>query len=194
MAGWQEALIGGALALGLSQNAHALDVEKLDVGLRGDRYVVDFVAQLDAPADAVHAVLTDYRDYPRLDPRILESRIVGHDPSNSVQLYTRMRGCVGALFCRTMQRVEEVVERPDELLATAILDKSDVRFGVTRSQWQPKENGTQLVYRLEIMPKFWIPPLFGTRMMISTLRSGTLQLFTNVEKAAKDRSRTVASQ
>ncbi|HEY7377711.1 MAG TPA: hypothetical protein VH542_03395, partial [Steroidobacteraceae bacterium] len=66
--------------------------------------------------------------------------------------------------------------------------------GVTRSQWQPKENGTQLVYRLEIMPKFWIPPFFGPRMMISTLRAGTLELFSNVEKAAKERSRTVAAQ
>jgi hypothetical protein len=195
VAGWQqEALICGALALASSHNAHALDVEKLDVGLKGDRYVVDFVAQLDAPADAVHAVLTDYDAYPKLDPRIQESRVVGIDRANSVQLYTRMRGCVGALFCRTMQRVEEVVERPDELLATAILDKSDVRFGVTRSQWQPREKGTQLVYRLEIMPKFWIPPLFGPRMMISTLRAGTLELFTNVEKAAQERSRTVAAQ
>jgi Polyketide cyclase / dehydrase and lipid transport len=195
VAGWQqEALICGALALGLSQNAHALDVEKLDVGLQGDRYVVDFVAQLDAPADAVHAVLTDYDDYPQLDPRIQESRILARDRADSVQLYTRMRGCVGGLFCRTMQRVEEVVERPDGLVATAILDKSDVRLGVTHSQWQPREKGTQLVYRLEIMPKFWIPPLFGTRMMISTLRSGTLELFTNVEKAAQERSRTVASQ
>jgi len=194
MAGWQEALIRGAAALLLSPVASALDVERLDVGLQGDRYVVDFVAQIDAPADAVQAVLTDYDDYPRLDPRIQESRVVGRDRVNSVQLYTKMRGCVGGLFCRTMQRVEEVVERPDELLATAILDKSDVRIGVTRSQWQSKEHGTELVYRLEIMPKFWIPPLFGKRLMISTLRSGTLQLFTNVEKAARQRSGTVAAK
>jgi hypothetical protein len=190
----QEALIIGAVALLLSPLAQALDVEQLDVNLQGDRYVVDFVAKLDAPADAVHAVLTDYDDYPNLDPRIQESRVLARDRLNSVQLYTRMRGCVGGLFCRTMQRVEEVVERPDELLATAILDKSDVRFGVTHSQWQSKANGTELVYRLEIMPKFWIPPLFGPRMMINTLRSGTLELFTNVEKAAKERSRTVAAQ
>ncbi|HZF27415.1 MAG TPA: hypothetical protein VEZ88_14225, partial [Steroidobacteraceae bacterium] len=75
MAGWQEALIRGAAALLLSPVASALDVERLDVGLQGDRYVVDFVAQIDAPADAVQAVLTDYDDYPRLDPRIQESRV-----------------------------------------------------------------------------------------------------------------------
>ena len=165
--------------------AHALDVERLDVELRGDRYVVEFVAQLDATAEAVRAVLTDYADYPALDPRIQESRVLGRNDDHSVRLYTRMRGCLGSLMCRTMQRVEEVQEKPDELLATAVLEESDVRVGLTHSQWQASEHGTEVVYRLEIMPKFWIPPLFGSRMMISTLRAGTLELFTNVEKEAQ---------
>ena len=188
MVRWQETLIGGVALFALAPLAHAVDVERLEVALQDDRYVVEFVAQLDAPADAVHAVLTDYDQYPALDPRIEESRVVSRDRDNSVRLDTRMRGCLGSLLCRTMQRVEHVEERPDELLATALLDQSDVEFGVTRSQWQPTANGTQLVYRMEIMPKFWIPPLFGPRLMISTLRSGTLELFTNVEKAAKERS------
>jgi Polyketide cyclase / dehydrase and lipid transport len=189
----QEALIWAVAALSLSPVAHALDVERLDVDFRGDRYVVEFVAQLNVPAEAVHAVLTDYDAYPALDPRIKESRVLGRDRDHSVRLYTRMRGCLGTLLCRTMQRVEDIHEMPDELLATAILDQSDVRFGVTRSQWQAKENGTQVVYRLEIMPKFWIPPLFGPRLMISTLRAGTIELFTNVEREAQTRTSTVAS-
>jgi ribosome-associated toxin RatA of RatAB toxin-antitoxin module len=189
----QEALIGAAAALILSPMAHALEVERLDVELRDDRYVVEFVGQLEASPEAVHAILTDYAEYPTLDPRIQESRVLERDQENQVRLYTRMRGCLGSLMCRTMQRVEQVQEQPDELLATAILDQSDVRFGVTRSQWQAKDNGTEVTYRLEIMPKFWIPPLFGRRLMISALRSGTLQLFTNVEKEAKERNSTVAS-
>ena len=193
MARRQEALIGAVAALTLSPVVHALDVERLDVELRDDRYIVEFVAKLDAPTEAVHAVLTDYDAYPTLDPRIQESRVLGRDRLNSVRLYTRMRGCLGTLMCRTMQRVEEIQELPDQLLATAILDQSDVRFGVTRSQWQSTEHGTEVIYRLEIMPKFWIPPLFGRRLMISTLRAGTLELFTNVEKAAQERTSTVAS-
>jgi hypothetical protein len=189
----QEALIWAVAALSLSPVAHALDVERLDVDFRDDRYVVEFVAQLNAPAEAVHAVLTDYDAYPTLDPRIQESRVLGRDGEHAVRLYTRMRGCLGTLLCRTMQRVEDIQEMPDELLATAILDQSDVRVGVTRSEWQAKENGTQVVYRLEIMPKFWIPPLFGPRLMVSTLRAGTIELFTNVEKEAQTRTSTVAS-
>jgi hypothetical protein len=35
------------------------------------------------------------------------------------------------------------------------------------------------------MPKFWIPPVFGRRLMIKTLSEGTLSLFTNVEREAR---------
>ena len=90
MAGRQKALIGAALALLLSPVAHALEVARLDVALNGDRYVVEFVAQLEATPEAVHAVLTDYAEYPTLDPRIQESRVLGRDRENSVRLYTRM--------------------------------------------------------------------------------------------------------
>jgi hypothetical protein len=84
-----------------------------------------------------------------------------------------------------MQRVEEIEEQPEELLAIAVLAESEVRFGVTRSHWTANQGGTALTYRMEIMPKFWIPALFGRRLMIKTLREGTLSLFTNVESAAQ---------
>ncbi len=174
-----------ALALMCAGTADALEVRRLDVSFQGDRYVVLLNAQLDAPADAVGDVLKRYDDYPALDPRITESRVLSREREHSLRLYTRMRGCLGTLMCRTMQRVEEVEELPNELLATAVLPESDVRLGVTRSQWQAQDGGTAVQYRLEIMPKFWIPPFFGRRLMISTLREGTLSLFTNVEREAR---------
>ncbi len=188
MAGRQAGLILFAVTLSLTSTAGALQVERLDVSFQGDRYVVDLAAQLDAPAEAVGEVLRRYDEYPALDPRIIESRVLSSEREHSIRLYTRMRGCLGTLLCRTMHRVEQVEERPGELLATAVLPESDVRFGVTRSQWEPHEGGTALRYRMEIMPKFWIPPLFGRRLMISTLREGTLSLFTNVENAAREAS------
>jgi len=175
----------GVAALLAAPTANALEVEQLDVSYRHDRYVVMFTAQLDAPADAVGAVLKDYDQYPELDPRITESRVLSRERQSRVRLFTRMRGCLGALICRSMQRVEEIEEQPHELLATAVLAESDVRFGITRSHWTPNQGGTALTYRLEIMPTFWIPALFGRRLMIKTLREGTLSLFTNVETAAQ---------
>jgi hypothetical protein len=172
----------------LAPSAHALDVERLDVRRNAARYVVEFRAYLAAPADQVGAVLKDYENYPKLDARILESRREAGDRS---QLHTRLRGCVGGLFCRTMQRVETLEEMPGGLIATAVPGKSDVTFGHTHSQWQPRNGGTELVYRLEIEPDFWVPPLFGPPLMIRTLREGTLSLFTNVERVANQRAQAV---
>ncbi len=189
MARWhQELILGvvvGAMVIAMAPAADALEVERLDVSYQKDRYVVVFSAQLDAPADAVGAVLKNYDQYPELDPRITESRVLSRERLSRVRLFTRMRGCLGSLMCRSMQRVEEIEEQPDELLATAVLAESDVRFGITRSHWTANQGGTALTYRLEIMPKFWIPALFGRRLMINTLREGTLSLFTNVESAAQ---------
>ncbi len=178
-------LLGAVL---LTPAAHALDVEKLDVKRNASRYVVEFRAYLAAPADQVGAVLKDYERYPQLDPRILESR---RDAGNRTQLHTRLRGCVGGLFCRTMERVETLQESPGALIATAVPGKSDVTYGLTHSQWQARDGGTELVYRLEIEPDFWVPPLFGPPLMIRTLREGTLSLFANVERVANERAQGV---
>ena len=186
MARWRQELTLLGATLLWAGTTHALEVRRLDVSFQTDRYVVVFNAQLDAPPDAVGEILRHYDDYPSLDPRIIESRVLSRDREHLLRLYTRMRGCLGSVLCRSLQLVEQVEERPQELLATAVLEESDVRFGVTRSQWQPQNGGTALQYRLEIMPKFWIPRLFGRRLMLSTLREGTLSLFNNVEREARE--------
>jgi len=174
-------LIVLALAAG---SVSAFEARKIDVQRSGDRYVVELEAHLDAPAEQVGAVLKDYEKYPQLDPRILESRRESAEPA---KLYTRLKGCVGGLLCRTMRRVETLQESPESLIATAVPTESDVTYGVTHSQWQSAGTGTEVRYRLEIEPDFWIPPLIGPRLMMKTLREGTLSLFQNVERAANER-------
>lgn len=185
MARQTKKLILCVAALACTPAALAMDVQRLDVRYRGDRYVVELEALLDAPAESVGAVLKDYERYPDLDARILESRREV-DEDGSLRLLTRLRGCVGTLLCRSMRRVETLEETPDELIATAVPEESDVRFGRTHSHWEARADGTALTYHLEITPKFWIPPFIGRRMMIRTLREGTISLFRNVERAARE--------
>lgn len=173
------------MALLAASTAFAIDVERLVVQRVEDRYVVEFQAQLAAPAEDVGAVLTDYDHYPELDPRIQEAR---RDEQDRARLHTRLRGCLGGLMCRTLQRVETLEERPGEVIATALPAESDVRYGLTHSRWEASRGGTEVNYRLEITPDFWVPPLFGPPLMIKTLREGTLNLFTNVERAARSRA------
>ena len=85
-----------------------------------------------------------------------------------------------------VERVERVEERPYELLATALPERSDVTFGITQTQISTSgPRTTRLVYRTQIEPKFWIPRLVGRRAMLNTLREATIDLFTQVERTAQ---------
>jgi hypothetical protein len=179
------AFLAAAVAAGVVPAAHALEVQQLDVAFRDGRYVVEFQASLDAPAEAVGAVLTDFDNYPQLDERILESRL--DSGGAQLRLVTRLRGCIGAMLCRSMRRVEVLDQASGELIATAIPEESDVRYGRTHSRWSASGEATNVSYTLEIVPDFWVPPIIGRRAMIRTLRDGTLALFRNVERVAGEK-------
>ena len=163
--------------------AGAIDVAKLQVSEQGRRYVVEFDALLAADPRDVMAVLTDFAAYPQLDPRILVARRTGTRNGKPL-LYTRLRGCVGSVFCRSMERYEVLDQQADRLVATAITDQGDLRFGLTVTQVEPANGGTRVRYRTEFDPSFWMPRWLVRNAMYATLREGTLEMFQAIETRA----------
>jgi hypothetical protein len=162
--------------------ANAIEVSKLQVGEQGRRYVVDFEAQIAAEPAAVMRVLLDFANYPALDPRILLARRSMRD--GKPMLFTRLRGCLGSVFCRTMDRYELLDLQPDRLVATAIPGKGDVKYGLTEIQVEPRDGGTRVKYRNEFDPAFWMPRWVVRKSMYTTLHDGTLTMFREIEKRA----------
>jgi hypothetical protein len=138
-----------------------------------------------AQPQAVARVLTDYAHYPALDARIEESRLIATPPGALPRLYTKLKGCLGSVFCRSMVRVETLQKNERELVATAMPELSDVRTSVTHTQWQAGPKGTRVTYTLTLDPKFWVPALFARRAMLDTMRSGTVEMFMSVERVAR---------
>jgi hypothetical protein len=147
---------------------------------------VQFVAELAADPEAVGRVLKDYVHYPALDKRIEVSHLVPSKAGAPVRLYTKLRGCLNRVFCRSMVRVEILAETDGNLVATAIPELSDVRSSVTRTRWEPSAKGTRVTYSLALDPKFWVPAFYARRAMIETMRSGTVDMFTSVEQVARE--------
>ena len=165
--------------------ACAFEVEHSETRYADRRYQCDLNVRLDAPLDKVEAVLRDYEKYPALDGRILEARVIARPAPHVAMLETTLRVCMG-WFCRNVKRVERVEESEHSLAATADPSRSDVKFGETRMQLSPGENGGTLVhYRTSITPAFWIPSVIGRRWMLRTLEDATGDLFMNVEIQAK---------
>lgn len=173
----------------VATTASAIDVERADTRFHDGRYELEFEATLDAPTPEVQRVLRNYVLYPKLDARVLDAKVLERPTANEVLLFSRIRVCLAAIFCRRVERVERVEERTNELLATALPDRSDVKFGMTQTQLSTTAaSTTRVVYRTQIEPKFWVPRVLPKRAMLNTLRDATIDLFTQVEKNAQHAS------
>lgn len=179
----QAALLLVVAAL-VGQPAEAFEIESSTAQYRDRHYQFELIAVLDAPVDRVQAVLRDYERYPELDSRILKARVLERPTDYSAVLETVVRACFGP-FCRNVKRVERVEESPMELSATADPQRSDVRFGETRTMLSESDGRTRISYRTNVEPAFWIPPFVGKRWMLRTLQDVTTGLFMNVEKQAR---------
>ncbi len=175
-------LLAAAMALPPAQ-AGAMEVLRLEVSEHERAYVVEFDARLAAPAPAVMAVLTDYARYPELDPRILEARRLPDRDGRPV-LYTRLRGCVGSVFCRSMDRYEWLDEGRGRFVATAIPGEGDLLRGETVTRVVPDAGGARVSYRTEFEPSFWMPRWLVRGAMHATLREGTQEMFARIERRA----------
>lgn len=166
--------------------AQALVVQSIDASLTEGVYRITLVMRIDAPVDAVAAVITDYAAYRRLDPRIRSSTVLPPDVEGTELVRTIVRACAG-VFCRNVERVERVQKSPGELLAVVIPEQSDLRSGNTRTTWHAEDQATSVTYEADFVPDFWVPAAIGRRYAVPALKDSTLQLFDNVEKRARER-------
>ncbi|WP_129641161.1 SRPBCC family protein [Peristeroidobacter agariperforans] len=181
----RHALFAAALLLS-APAASAFNIERSEARYVDKHFRYELVVTLDAPIDRVDEVLRNYADYPSLNHRILEAKILERPAPDSVTLETTVEVCFG-WFCRNVTRVERVQESKYTLLAVADPARSDVRFSETRSELSTGHHGaTRVKYVTSVVPGFWVPPLGGRRMLLRTLENETRDLFMSVEQKAKD--------
>jgi hypothetical protein len=79
------------------------------------------------------------------------------------------------------------------LLATVIPERSDAERGSTHTQLYAQGERTRVEYATQIVPKFWVPPLFGRSLMLRSLRDATVTLFEHIEQRAAQSSTSPAT-
>lgn len=180
----RHALLAAALFLSASA-ASAFNIERSEARYIDKHFRYELVVTLDAPIDRVDEVLRDYTDYPSLNHRILEAKILERPAPDEVTLETTVEVCFG-WFCRNVTRVERVQESKYTLLAVADPERSNVKFSETRSELSAGQHGTTRVkYVTNVVPGFWVPPLGGRRMLLRALENETRDLFMSVERKAQ---------
>lgn len=98
---------------------HAIEFTELQVYENSGVYHIRVVAEIDAPVEYVHRVLTDYDHIYRLNPSITESRLLLSPGNGVVRVKIRILDCI-FIFCMEIDRVEDVYELPAYDLRTVI--------------------------------------------------------------------------
>jgi uncharacterized protein YndB with AHSA1/START domain len=166
--------------------AASAEVRSFEMGDEGPRVWLKMTVALDAPPAAVYAVITDYDRLQDLHQHVVESRLVRRLDAHVADVYTKVRGCVAAIFCRSVARVERLTERPpEELRAEVLPEKSDFAYGVVSWRLLPEAGGTRVEYETEVEPEFWVPKLFGHQLLLSFMKRTTTEMIARIENQAR---------
>ena len=180
-----------AAVLGLfSLTVNASQLVRLEVDQHADSYSVYVVMELDAAAEKVRAILTDYAHLDRLNASITASEITAAKDDGTVRVLTRFRNCV-VFFCMTVQRVEDITEdRQGRILVALVPDASSFRSG--QASWEVTSigSGSRVIHRATLEPDFWVPPWIGTAILKVTLHREIRASFENLECLTRRNARS----
>jgi len=166
----------------------AATLESVIVTYDSGRYSLEADAFLDAPREAIFAVLTDYDRFGRISSAYKEYGFLDPAPDGTPIVFTRMEGCV-LIFCRSLRRVELLQSTVPAFIRTVTLpERSDFRHSVSEWWLEPETNGTRITYHLEMEPDFWVPPIVGPWILQRRLKRGGAAAVERIERLARELS------
>lgn len=166
-------------------NAHASQLVRLVVDQKADIYEIQVEMMVDAPAENIRAILTDYANLDRLNESITSSRIIDGEHDGAVRVLTRIENCI-LFFCKELQKVEDVTEDDHgRIVVTLVPNSSNFRSG--ESSWELQDSGdsTRVIHHARLEPDLWIPPWIGTAILKDTLRKEIIKSFETLDCLAR---------
>jgi hypothetical protein len=180
-----------ALAVGITASSllAAATIDTLDVERSRGRYELEADAHLEASAESIYSVLTDYDDnrFGRISSVYKESAYLEPDADGTPIIYTRMEGCL-LWYCMSLRRVERLeTERPYHIKSFTLPERSNFKHSTSEWLLEPDGvGGTNMKYRLEMEPDFWVPPLIGPWYLKRTLSNGGVRAVSRIERLARE--------
>ena len=165
----------------ISLGANASQLIRLDVEHKDDVYNVYVEMDVNASAEAVLAILTDYENLSRLSDSIVESKIIDSTNENVTRVQTRIQNCL-LFFCMGIKKVEDVTEDNNGRITVAMVaDSSDFRSG--HAVWEVKNiaHGSRIIHQARLEPDIALPSWMGAAIVKKSLRKELRQSFENLE-------------
>jgi len=147
-------------------------------------YKIDIDVVVNAPADYVRYVLTDYSRLYRLNPSILESTVIGQGEDGVVKVKTRIRGCA-SYFCEELERVEKVQVLPTgKIVAEIVPQHGEFKSGKTNWLITAMGERCEVSYRAELKPDIYVPPVVSKFLVKKAIKQEAQTGFSNLERIA----------
>ena len=179
-------LAGVIAALSGLQAACAAEVKTLKVFRNHDTYHVIFDAVVDAPAQKVYELLSDYAHLDRLTPAIVAITVQPTPWGAGQRVRSVLRSCFLA-FCKDVVAVEDITQSNEQTIVAEIVPGvGDFQGGHSRWRIQAAGSRTQLYYEATRIPRFWVPPLLGSWMIKATMRNQLESSMANLECAINE--------
>jgi hypothetical protein len=167
----------------------AATLRTVDVSRDHGRYHLHADTHLDAPPEAIRAVLLDFDGdrYSEISEIYKESGYLPPDTDGTPLVYTRVEGCL-MLFCRSMRRVERLeVVTPGYIRSRALPERSDFAYALSEWRIEPDGDGSRVIYTMDLEPSFWMPPFVGPWFLRRTLLRGAPAAIDQIELLAQQR-------
>ncbi|MDX1507035.1 MAG: SRPBCC family protein [Woeseiaceae bacterium] len=172
--------------LGWPAAGSAAEILSVSVEKEQGVYYVESEVWIDAELQPVYEVFADWDVAEQFSSFIVESRDLAPDGDGNAGFYVSNRGCL-LFFCKTVVRTGTVQAEPHEVLrATADPERSDFHLSEESWTFRVEREGTVVLYRNRMKPKFWIPPAIGTWMMKRKLQRDGGQAMERIEAIAQD--------
>ncbi len=169
-----------ALSL-FSSISPADEIKELSVTKTEGVYSLRVVSVIDAPADYVYEVITDYKHAYRINPTITEVDILPSDRDGVVRVLNLSEHWVGP-FCFKIDWVGDIVEPRDGYLEIKTLPEfSSFESGSAIWELRPQGERTWVLHESSLKPDFFIPPVIGDFIMKKQMKEEILTTFKRIE-------------
>ena len=134
--------------------------ESIDVGvrIRGDEVIVDVDFHVGVTPQEAWAVITDYDHATSFISKLEKSVVLSRTEDT---LLVSQKGTMGyGPFSVTLETVLEIRLTPFEKIQSRLISGNMKKNDATTTLIADA-NGTRIVYHLESIPEFWMPPIIG---------------------------------
>ncbi len=179
-------LLTGLLCL-VSNIGSAGDIIEATVTSQDKRYFINLEVVINADANRVYNILTDYNNLSRISDSITESNLIYSLSDNDHRVKVSTKACV-TFFCKTIVQVQDVEQLPGNvIITTSIPTKSDVDYAHSRWKVTEEDGLAHISFNSDLKPSFWVPPLIGPPLIERALRNEALAIIDGLETLAQQR-------